>query len=281
MLPRRPKKQKAEDPGWEDSSISSRTESIHPETLGEYIEHLSRSFRIPASVMTQFNQTVKGLAEECYRGQRGLSTSLSGTLDDETSFYTVVYIMQDNTGFTVAHSHHTVTTERGQPFSHDAKYLESSALKDLERLGVKGARDLYQGNQVLDQPEYSSRGAAYSHSTEDPHNSRHPPSRKATARADQQGALAHQAPETLDIPHGREGAGSNQTGDPHNSRHASSRKATTRADQQGAFVHQPHEKPDYHQGHSISRQEGANGNQAQIIMRTYPANRDDTWMPSN
>ena len=78
------------------------------------------------------------LAMDCDPGQQGLSTTLSGTLDDKTSFYTILHIMQDNTGFTVAHSHHTVTTERGQPFSHDAKYLESSALNDLEKLGVKG-----------------------------------------------------------------------------------------------------------------------------------------------
>ena len=63
---------------------------------------------------------------------------MSGTLDDKTSFYTVLHIMQNDTGFTVTHSHHTVTTERGQVFSHDANYLESSALNDLEKLGVKG-----------------------------------------------------------------------------------------------------------------------------------------------
>jgi len=157
------KRQEAEDPGWEDSSISSRTKSIPFATLAEYIEHLSRSFRIPAGVTTQFNQNVMALAMGCYPGQQGLSTTLSGTLDDKTSFYTVLHIMQNDTGFTVTHSHHTVTTERGQVFSHDANYLESSALNDLEKLGVKGARDLYKGNKVLDQPEHSSGGAANSH----------------------------------------------------------------------------------------------------------------------
>jgi len=259
------KRPKAGDPGWEDSnSISSRTESIPFEKLGEYIQRLSRKFRIPASVTTQFNRTVMKLAMDCDPGQQGLSTTLSGTLDDKTSFYTILHIMQDNTGFTVAHSHHTVTAERGQPFSHDAKYLESSALNDLEKLGVKGARELYIGNQLLDQPECSSVGAAYSNSKPgDPHNSRNPPSRKATARVVQQGGSAYQAPEPMDIPRGREGADSNQ--------------ATTRADQQGAFVRQAREQPDYHRVHSISRQEGADGNQDPMIMRTCPANGSNAW----
>jgi len=158
------KRQKADDPGWEDSSISSRKEAIAFDTLTGYIQHLSGSFGIPARRTEIFNQNVVKLAMDCYVGHPGLSTTLSGTIDDKTSFYTVLHIMQTNAGFTVTHSHHTVTTEKGQSFSHDAEYLKSSALKDLEKLGVKGARDLYTGNIFIDQVKTSPNGAVYSHS---------------------------------------------------------------------------------------------------------------------
>jgi len=128
-------------------------ESIPFDTLAGFIQHLSGSFGIPASGTKKFNQNVMKLAMDCYDGQPGLSTTLSGTIDDKTSFFTVLHIMQNNVGFTVTHSHHTLTTEKGKSFSHDAEYLKSAALKDLEILGVKGARDFYKGNIVLDQPE--------------------------------------------------------------------------------------------------------------------------------
>jgi len=142
----RSKKQKSDGPGFGDSSISCKTRSIAGmKNLGEYIEHLSESFDLPGDEKMMFNKNVMKLAMDCEIGRSGLSTTLTGR-----TFYTVVHIMQDNDGYTVTHSHHTMSMEKGRTPSHDDDFLKSSALKDLERLGVRGAGASYKGNIRLD-----------------------------------------------------------------------------------------------------------------------------------
>jgi len=145
------KKQKSEGPGSGDSSISGQVPSI-PDIakLVGYIEHLSGSFDLPAHEKMMFDKNVIKLAMDCEFGRSGLSTTLSGRIDDQTSFYTVIHVMQDNVGFTVTHSHHTIAMEKGQTPSHDDDYLRSSALKDLARFGVRGAGSSYRGNIRMD-----------------------------------------------------------------------------------------------------------------------------------
>jgi len=144
------KRQKSEDPGLGDSSISGQVPTIPFAKLSAYIQHLSGSFDLSADQTEMFNRNVMKLAMDC--GRSGLSTTLSGTIDGKTSCYTVVHIMPDTIGFTVTHSHHTISIEKGQTPSHNDDYLKSSALKDLERLGVTGAGTSYRGNISLNQP---------------------------------------------------------------------------------------------------------------------------------
>jgi len=146
------KRQKSEDPGLSDSSITGQVPTIPFEKLGGYIKHLSGSFDLPVDQTEMFNKNVMKLAMDCDIGRSGLSTTLSGRIDGKTSCYTVVHIMQDTAGFTVTHSHHTISIEKGQTPSHNDDYLKSSALKDLERLGVRGAGTSYKGNISLNQP---------------------------------------------------------------------------------------------------------------------------------
>ena len=129
----------------DDTSVSGQV-SLIPDlvNLDGYLQHLGGSFNLPAHEMSMFTKTAMELGRDSVIGKKGSSTTLFGNIDESTCFYTVIHIIQDYAGFTVSHAHHT---EKSQGHYQDANFLKASAMKDLERLGVRDGEASYKPSQ--------------------------------------------------------------------------------------------------------------------------------------